>query len=149
MKTRYGLVGLIGIALVALALGSPEKARAEGAPSTAASTVTNDLMKRDLLSVPGKEIRVLTVEYVPGGASLPHRHNAQVFVYLLEGSVRMQVEGSPTAILGPGAVFYEGPDDIHTVSANASATRPAKMLVFMLVDKNSPGSVTVRFGERP
>jgi len=89
---------------------------------------------------------MLTVEYVAGGASLPHRHNAQVFVYVLSGSVRMQVEGSPAVKLGPGQTFYEGPDDIHTVSANASRTKPAMILVFMVKDKDAPASIGVASG---
>ncbi len=86
---------------------------------------------------------MLTVEYVPGGASLAHRHNAQVFVYVLQGSVRMQVQGAPLVTLGPGDTFYEGPEDIHTVSANASATEPARILVFMVKDKAAPSSTAI------
>jgi quercetin dioxygenase-like cupin family protein len=83
---------------------------------------------------------MLTVEYPPGGASSPHRHDAQVFVYVLEGEVTMQVEGSPAVTLQPGQTFYEKPDDVHLVSANASKTAPAKILVFILKDKNAPVS---------
>ncbi|MGA8707213.1 MAG: cupin domain-containing protein [Steroidobacteraceae bacterium] len=95
------------------------------------------LMQKDLTDVPGMEVRLLTVEYLPGGASLPHRHNAQVFVYVLSGTVRMQVQGGPVMTLGPGQTFYEGKDDTHTVSANASRTRPAKILVFMVRNKDA------------
>lgn len=98
-------------------------------------------MARDVLGFPGKEVKLLTVSYVPGGASLPHRHNAQVFVYVLEGRVRMQVQGSPMVTLGPGGTFYEGPDDVHSVATNASATQPAKILAVMVRDKNSPVSI--------
>ena len=73
-----------------------------------------------------------TVEYAPGGKSPPHRHHAQVFVYVLEGSVRMQVQGSPAVTLSPGGTFYESPDDLHVVSENASQTKPAKFLVVMV-----------------
>ena len=76
-----------------------------------------------------------TVEYAPGGKSPPHRHHAQVFVYVLEGSVRMQVQGSPAVTLGPGGTFYESPDDLHAVSENASQTKAAKFLVVMVKDK--------------
>ena len=95
------------------------------------------LMQKDLIDVPGMEARMLTVEYLPGGASLPHRHGAQVFVYVLSGTVRMQVRGGPVMTLGPGGTFYEGRDDIHTVSANASRTKPAKLLVFMVKNKEA------------
>lgn len=85
----------------------------------------------------------MTVEYLAGGASLPHRHHAQVFVYVLDGAVLMQVEGAAPVTLGPGETFYEGPDDIHVLSANASQTKPARILVFMVKDKASPVSIPV------
>lgn len=97
-------------------------------------------MVRDLVGDGSKEIRLLTVEYPPGGASPPHRHNAQVFVYVLEGAVNMQVEGSPPVTLHAGETFYEGPQDVHVVSANASQTLPARILVFIVKDKKQPVS---------
>ena len=95
-------------------------------------------MTQDLIGQPGKEIQMLTVSYLPGGASLPHQHYAQVFVYMLSGRMRMQIKGQPEVIIGPGQTFYEGPADVHQVSANASATEPAKFLVFIVKDKKSP-----------
>ena len=83
---------------------------------------------------------MLTVEYIPGGASLPHRHDAQVFVYVLEGNLRMQIAGSPEVTLKRGQTFYESPTDVHVVSANASKTEPAKILVFIVKDKDKPVS---------
>ena len=88
------------------------------------------LMTKDLTGIAGKEGSVLTVEYAPGASSAEHRHNAHTFVYVLEGSVVMQVKGGKEVTLGPGQIFYESPDDIHTVSRNASTTKPAKFLVF-------------------
>jgi len=108
-----------------------------------------ELMTRDLLGAAGKEVRMLTVDYLPGAASLPHRHNAQVFVYVLEGVVRMQVEGAAAVTLGPGETFYEGPEDIHTVSANASQTKPARILVFIVKDKGAPVSTAATPKEQP
>ena len=67
-----------------------------------------------------------------------HRHNAQVFVYVLAGSVMMQVRGQKALTLGPGQCFYEDPDDIHVVSRNASSTKPAQFLVFMIHKKGAP-----------
>jgi quercetin dioxygenase-like cupin family protein len=99
-----------------------------------------ELMTRDLIGAPGKEVLMITVKYVAGAASLPHRHDAQVFVYVLEGEVTMQVQGQEPVTLRPGQTFYEGPNDIHEVSANASQTAPAKILVFMLKDKAKPAS---------
>jgi len=78
------------------------------------------------------------VEYPPGGSDPIHRHNAHVFVYVLEGSVVMQVKGGKEITLTPGQSFYEGPDDVHVVSRNASNTKPAKFVVFFVKDKGAP-----------
>jgi quercetin dioxygenase-like cupin family protein len=96
------------------------------------------LMTRDLAGIPGKEAIVLTVEYGPGESSRPHRHDANVFVYVLEGTITMQVKGSPAITLHPGQTYYESPSDIHTVSENASRTAPAKILVFIVKDTGAP-----------
>jgi quercetin dioxygenase-like cupin family protein len=98
------------------------------------------LMTRELVGVPGKEVLMLTVEYLPGGASVPHRHDANVFVYVLEGALTMQVEGALPVTLKPGQSFYENPTDIHVTSANASKTASAKILVFIVKDKGKPVS---------
>ncbi len=90
---------------------------------------------RDLAGVPGKQLRMITVEYPPGGSSPPHEHHAQVAVYVLEGSMRMQVKGQDPVTLGPGDTFYEGVNDVHVVSANASDTKPAKFVVFLVEDQ--------------
>jgi quercetin dioxygenase-like cupin family protein/thiol-disulfide isomerase/thioredoxin len=103
--------------------------------AAASDAVVAQLITRDLIGMPGKEVTMETVEYAPGAKSPPHRHHAQVFVYVLEGSVRMQVQGSPAVALGPGGTFYESPDDLHVVSENASQTKPAKFLVMMVKDK--------------
>jgi quercetin dioxygenase-like cupin family protein len=147
MATRrtQGIVGASAVAVVFCCLpltGADGGSAAPAAGAPPAGSV-KELMTRPLLGASGKEIRMITVEYLPGGTSLPHRHNAQVFVYVLEGTVRMQVRGSPTVTLGPGGTFYEGPEDIHTVSANASQTKPAKLLVFMIKDVGAPVSVAV------
>lgn len=96
-----------------------------------------ELMQKALTGIPGKELRLLTVEYPPGGSSPPHSHHAQVFVYVLSGALRMQVQGSPEVTLQAGQTFYEGVDDVHTVSANASPTEPAKILVFMVKEQSA------------
>ena len=102
------------------------------------------LLTKDLAGIPGKEGSVLTVEYAPGASSAIHRHNANTFVYVLEGSVVMQVRGGKEVTLEPGQTFYESPDDIHTVSKNASATKPAKFLVFFVKEKGAPGTVPAK-----
>jgi quercetin dioxygenase-like cupin family protein len=99
------------------------------------------LMTKDLTGIAGKEARMLTVEYPPGAASKSHRHNAFTFVYVLQGSVVMQVKGSPEVTLGPGQTFYESPEDVHAVSRNASNTEPAKILVFFVKNKDAPSTV--------
>jgi quercetin dioxygenase-like cupin family protein len=96
------------------------------------------LLTRDLAGIPGKEAIVLTVDYGPGESSRPHRHDANVFVYVLEGTITMQVKGGPAVTLHPGQTYYESPSDIHTVSENASKTAPAKILVFIVKDKGTP-----------
>jgi quercetin dioxygenase-like cupin family protein len=96
------------------------------------------LMTKDLASVPGKEVVMLTVEYLPGGASMPHRHDANVFVYVLEGTLTMQIDGHDPVTLKPGDTFYESPADVHRVSANASKTEPVKFLVLIVKDKGKP-----------
>jgi quercetin dioxygenase-like cupin family protein len=99
------------------------------------------LMTRDLQGIAGKEMLVLVVEYPPGGVSQPHRHNATVFVYVLEGSVTMQVAGSAPVTLKAGDTFFEAPGDVHVTSANASSSAPAKFLVYMVKDKGAPAMV--------
>ncbi len=107
-------------------------------------TKVTPLMAKDLTSVAGKEGTMLTVEYAPGASSTVHRHNAYTFVYVLEGSVVMQVKGGKEVTLGPGQTFYESPDDIHTVSRNASSTKPAKFLVFLVKEKGAPATVPAK-----
>jgi quercetin dioxygenase-like cupin family protein len=104
-------------------------------------TKVTPLMTKDLTGIAGKEGSMLTVEYAPGASSAEHRHNAHTFVYVLEGSVVMQVKGGKEVTLGPGQTFYESPEDIHSVSKNASKTKPAKFLVFFVKDKGAPPTV--------
>jgi quercetin dioxygenase-like cupin family protein len=96
------------------------------------------LMSKDLPESPGKEAVMITVEHAPGGSNPSHRHNAHAFVYVLEGSVVMQLKGGPEVTLTPGQSFYEGPADVHVVDRNASATEPAKFLVVLIKDKGAP-----------
>ena len=101
------------------------------------------LMSKDLTDLPGKEVLMITVEYPPGGTDPIHRHNAQAFVYVLEGSIVMQVKGGKEVTLTPGQTFYEAPDDVHLVGRNASNSKPAKFLVFLVKDKSAPVLVPV------
>jgi quercetin dioxygenase-like cupin family protein len=113
---------------------------------TAAAQQPNiaSLMSKDLTENPGKEVLMITVEYPPGGSDPIHRHNAQAFVYVLEGSIVMQVKGGEQVTLTPGQTFYEGPDDVHVVGRNASLTKPAKFVVFLIKNKGAPVLVPVK-----
>ena len=119
----------IGILLFAI-VGTPF---AQGAEA-------KQLFQADVPDVRGQEIVMLEVTFPPGDASPPHRHNAHTVVYVLAGSVKMAVEGGETKTLHPGDVFYENPNDIHTVSTNASETEPATILVYFLKEKGAASS---------
>ena len=97
-----------------------------------------ELMSKDLTENPGKEAEMITVDYPPGSSDPIHRHNAQALVYVLEGSIVMQVKGGKQVTLTPGQTFYEGPDDVHVVGRNASTTKPAKFLVVLIKNKGAP-----------
>ena len=139
---RASCGALLAASSLALLLlwGNQDGARAAQSKGTA--TVT-PLIAKELTGIPGKEGVMVTVEYPPGGASQPHRHDAHVYVFVLSGSLRMQVDGQEPVTLKPGQTFYESPQDVHRVSANASATEPAKFLVFMVKDKEKPSSRAV------
>ena len=97
-----------------------------------------DLMSKDLTNLPGKEGLMMIVDYPPGSVDPIHRHNAHAFVYVLEGTIVMQVRGGKETTVTAGQTFYEGPDDVHVVGRNASKTEPAKFVVFFVKDKNAP-----------
>ena len=127
---------LIAAAIVPLAIGQASIALAQ-------QTKVTPLMAQPLpgFSGPEKEGSVAIVEFPPGTSSAAHRHNAHVFVYVLEGSLVMQVKGGQQVTLKAGDTFYENPDDIHVVSKNVSATAPAKILTFFVKDKGAPATV--------
>jgi len=122
---------LVALVLLSLMTGTAMAEEAKVAP----------LMSKDLAEYPGKETLMITVEHAPGGSSAIHRHNAHAFVYVLEGSVVMQLKGGNEVTLTPGQTFYEGPDDVHLVDRNASSTKPAKFLVLLIKDKDAPALV--------
>jgi len=113
-----------------------------GAPSAPPPEV-RQLMSKDLPESPGREVLMITVEYPPGGADPIHRHNAHAFIYVLEGSIVMQVKGGKEVTLTPGQTFYEGPADVHVVGRNASSTKPARFVVFLVKDKGAPPLVPI------
>ena len=106
------------------------------------------LMTKDLPDVPGKEGMIETVDFAPGEVSQPHRHNADLFVYVLEGSIITQVKDGSSQTVHAGEVFYESPTDVHIVSRNASEAQPAKLLVFYVKAKGTPPTVLLGEGER-
>jgi quercetin dioxygenase-like cupin family protein len=101
-------------------------------PAHAVEAVVTPLMTKALADLPGKEAVMITVEYPPGSVDPVHRHDAHAFIYVLEGSIVMQVKGSKEVTLTPGQTFYEGPNDVHVVGRNASTTKPAKFVVVFI-----------------
>jgi quercetin dioxygenase-like cupin family protein len=122
-------LALLLACLIPVALG-PKEVPKEGKVTT--------LISKDLPEFPGKEGLLITVDYPPGGSTPVHRHNSDEFVYVLEGSIVMQVRGGKEVTLTPGQTFYEGPSDVHLVSRNASDSKPAKFLVFFVKSKDAP-----------
>lgn len=97
-----------------------------------------EVMSRALAEHPGKELLMISVDYPPGAVDPVHRHDAHAFVYVLEGSIVMGLRGGKSVTLNPGQTFYEGPNDVHTVGRNASLTKPARFLVFLLKNSDEP-----------
>ena len=129
---------LCGCAAALLAL--PLLAAAQTPPRAVAKV----LMTQDLPDFAGKEATVTALEYPPGSSSPPHRHNAHVFLHLLEGQLLVQVRGGQPVTLNPGDTFYESPADIHQVSRNLSDTAPARARVFMVKEKGAPATTLVK-----
>ena len=132
MNRSHALRRLGAIASVAAACLAVH--RAEAAPEAKVAP----LMTKDLADLPGKEGLMITVDYPPGAVDPIHRHNAHAFLYVLEGSIVMGVRGGKEVTLTAGQTFYEGPTDVHTVGRNASKTKPAKFVVFLVKDKGAP-----------
>jgi quercetin dioxygenase-like cupin family protein len=125
-------IALVLVCLMSLPIGP---LHFQEAPKEAKVT---PLFSKDLADFPGKEGLMITVEYPPGSTDPIHRHNAHGFIYVLEGSIVMQVRGGKEVTLTPGQTFYEGPNDVHVVGRNASQTKPAKFVVFFVKDKGAP-----------
>ena len=109
-----------------------------GGRLTGEDAVVRPLLSKDLAGDTAREVSMFTVEYPPGGSDPVHRHHAQALVFVLEGSIVMQVRGGAPATLTPGQTFYEGPDDVHIVGRNASRTAPARFLVCLVKEKGAP-----------
>ena len=111
---------------------------AVAAPPSAPAPIVTEVLRQDLSDMPGKEALMLLVEYPPGGVDPVHRHDAHGLIYVLEGKVVMGVQGGRETTLGPGQAFHEGPEDVHTVGRNASATEPARFLAVLIKDEGKP-----------
>jgi quercetin dioxygenase-like cupin family protein len=131
MKNKYLMLVLLLLIPGAVRAQQP-------AASQAPQAVVTALTSKDLPDFQGKEVLMITVDYPPGSVDPIHRHNAHAFIYVLEGSIIMQVKGSNEVTLTPGQTFYEGPSDVHVVGKNASTTKPAKFVVFFIKDKGAP-----------
>lgn len=125
---------LAALTLLPFLLVKSEDVRAEEKEGA----IVTPLLSKELVGIPGKEAVMVKVEYLPGGASLPHRHDANVLVYVLEGSLIMQAQGKDPVTLKPGDTFSETPTDIHLQSGNASKTQPAKFIAIVIKDKGAP-----------
>lgn len=112
--------------------------------TAAGDAVVTPLLEKSFNNIPGKEGLLILVEYPPDNVDPVHRHDAHGFIYVLEGSVVMGVKGGKEQTLTSGQTFYEGPEDIHTVGRNASATTPAKLLVFLVKEKKKPVLIPVK-----
>jgi len=135
----------ITVVLACLVTVSLAGQQAKGAEAENLEAKVTELLSKDLTNLPGnKEGLMITVEYPPGSSDPIHRHNAHAFVYVLEGSIVMQVRGGKEVTLTPGQNFYEGPSDVHVVGRNASQTSPAKFVVFLVKDKGAPTSVPTK-----
>lgn len=134
-------IAKLSLVLVCLITGT---LMAQQAKKTQQEAKVTPLTSKDLPDIPGKEGLMITVEYPPGGSDPVHRHNAHAFVYVLEGSVVMQVQGGKEVTLTPGQTFYEGPNDVHVVGRNASTAKPAKFVVFLVKEKGAPVLVPVK-----
>ena len=125
MTTRVLVLAFVSLLAAAPASAPPEP-------------TVKELMLKEFKDLPGKEGLLIQVEYPPGGADPVHRHDAHGFVYVLEGEIVMQVKGGEEVTLKPGESWYEGPDDVHVVGRNASDTKPAKFIVFLVKKKGAP-----------
>ena len=110
----------------------------------AQEAIVRSLMSKDLAGDPTRELLMIAVEYPPGSVDPVHTHHAQSLVYVLEGTIVMQVRGGAPVTLVAGQTFYEGPDDVHIVGRNASETAPARFLVFLVKDKGAPVVMPVK-----
>ena len=133
------ILSLVVLCLMTGTLMAQQPAVTSQAPQASVTSLTS----KDLREFPGKEVLMITVDYPPGSVDPIHRHNAHALVYVLEGSIIIQVKGGKEVTVTSGQPFYEGPNDVHVVGKNASSTKPAKFVVFFIKDKDAPMLVPV------
>ena len=126
---------VIAKAALAATFLAPGDLHAHGDDSSVKVTT---LMRQPLPDHPGRDGVLLSVDFAPGHADAAHRHPGHALVYVLEGSVEMQMEGGELRTLKPGDTFYEIPRHTHSVGRNVSTTEPARLLVFLMADRNAP-----------
>src|SRR5215467_8749155 len=131
MKNKSLMLVLLLLMPVTLVAQQPTASKAPQASVT-------PLSLKDLPEFAGKEVLMITVDYPPGSVDPIYRHNAHAFIYVLAGSIVMQVRGGKEVTLTPGQTFYEGPNDIHVIGRNASQTKSAKFVAFFVKDKGAP-----------
>jgi quercetin dioxygenase-like cupin family protein len=129
-RSKFLIATLASLSMLSSYISAAEKASSD--------TVLTPLQQHTFADIAGKEGVMLTVEYAPGASTPKHKHDAHTFVYVLEGAIEMQVEGGKKVILEAGQTFYESPTDVHSLSKNASTTKPAKFLVFFVKNKDTP-----------
>ena len=132
-KALAGLAVAVGLALAAAPPG--------GAASIGEGATEKQILSEKLPNVPGKTLTVIEVDYRPGGFSAPHRHPASVFAYVLSGTVRSQIEGEPLRVYRAGQSWTEPPNAHHLVSANASKTKPARLIAYIIADDGAQATV--------
>ncbi|MFJ1302804.1 cupin domain-containing protein [Pseudomonadota bacterium AL_CKDN230030165-1A_HGKHYDSX7] len=142
---KFGLPFITAAMLLVTSVGAHAATPHHAAPAgTAPDPVVTALMTQALADLPGKEGEMIIVDYPPGGADPVHRHDASAFVYVLQGSIVMQVKGGKEVTLTPGQTFYEGPDDVHIVGRNASQTEPAKFLAVLIKKQGAPALIPIK-----
>ena len=107
-------------------------------------SVGKDLLVKQFGDLAGQEAVVRANVYPPGTSNPPHRHNAHVFLHVLEGQLIVQLKGGQPVTLNPGDTYYEAPDDIHMVSRNPSDKVPARALIFMVKKIGAPATTLVK-----
>ena len=89
------------------------------------------------------EAKIVEVTYQPGASTPAHSHPCPVLAYVAEGTIRSQVNDEPERVYKVGETFYEAPNGVHRVSANASQTEPAKLIAFFVCDHEGPITVAI------